>query len=1305
MNSLPNESQTGSAQGQTASQLHLTEKTPYLTSQWQTKGQSLSCLSDAENISKLYHKYSPDQPQYIKSLVSKDFNPTILKELRESGISEEVIFLNGKNDFCPLVGEAAFSAFLNGLLNKAYGDFDPDTPKHLWGISTDKEGARTFYRFPFTDNPLGERTRLKVKDKPLSRETVGSLVSLYSTLRWLSEKEGNGITFIPSAPSYAPVAERFNGSRLLWVEFDQIESLESQWQIIELLRKHGLDPTAVVYSGGKSLHVFYLLDESVNADSLRYLNGLFVPLGCDQAPAKNVVNQMRLPGFYRAEKGKEQTLEYLSENEYSVASFIQGIESLYLEKSFEFETLEQSQERVKVEKERLESQKINLSDYDQSDIKKAIEELIDNESIPKYVSGNNTYKTRLNCAIALVRLGFSKEEAYSLSPNLFEGTTIGWDTLEHYTFNNPIGALVSQLRQLLGDNEIKFPQWFNEKYNKGDSNQKEFNLEQWKKEQLAKYKSLKTFTPNITLQDRISNYSPIQLRDILLENDVKLSGDRVLDGIVLNILAPTGAGKTQLLIALSMEFYGTTGVALLGARNALLKQTCERSNGAIIHIHYDKKEFNDLNNSMWFAACVDSILKVDIEWWEGKIIVLDEVVSVLNHLLNSTTLKDKRAEVIERFIYALKVAKGIICLDGHNADYIKSFLEGVTDKPVINLLNDYAIARPKINLLEGTIERQKVKKNDKSPFLKHQKETIAHTPIMICSDSKIFLKSVCEIFESLGYKGLLITSETVNLKEVKLFLGNSDNWIRENKPDFILFSPSVESGVSVDISDYFGAFYSFFFGILGTDAQRQMIIRLRDINCPRYVWLRSHSIITDSTFKRKYSASEILSYVVSEVNGLHLENSAEIIANLKEKIDNFPAPVLELSSNFRFIAEYERIKFRECFNDSVKNDGYELERFTLETDKESKEILKAKTNAIKDRESAEIYNASDKFLYSIALMLGENATEGDRRAFDKAKILTALPYLEYESIWSPEFVRFIKFDRINALSARRRYIMANNLELAGKLGSKRYQDYTQKEGLCPWELKNEYLQAKAIAQSGILDLIALPTAMALTADHPMVKEIIQKCKKAAVYKGLGRAPGKDSMKFIRWLIECLGYRLKEHNFKLPDGTKRREYFIDLNDMTKTQPYFEVIDRLLTARFERSVLPQKSSTIPENVIENEKFDFGTTDPSQTVTVSSFESVPDYPIKITKIDNHLELVPPPIKTTQGTTKESFDSPPPTVSVISNRYRVGEIIEDRITGGWYIVTGVIGDRYECSNNGEWTSIPFSDVTQPNSSETVAA
>ncbi len=766
-----------------------------------------------------------------------------------------------------------------------------------------------------------------------------------------------------------------------------------------------------------------------------------------------------------------------------------------------------------------------------------------------------------------------------------------------------------------------------------------FDIENFKQEKKRKYEELQKFTPDIIIKDRISNYSPTELKNILLENGVKLSGEGMLDGITLHVKAPTGAGKTQQLIATLKEFYWTVGVGLLGYRNGLLEQTKERADNAFVHIHYDKKEFNDLDNSLWLSTCVNSILKVDIDWWKGKIIVLDEIVAILEYLAFSKTLEHNRAEIIERFIYALKVSRGVICLDGHNADFIGNFFTGLTDKPVVKLLNDYAIPRPDIKFLEGTIKNQKLKKNDKSPFLKHIKETIAHNPISVTSDSKIFLKSLTEILESLGYKCLLITSETKSKKAVKDFIANPDKALLENKYDAILYSPSAESGLSIDTEDYFKAFYAFFFGVLGTNAQQQMIIRVRDIECPRYVWLRSHSIVTDSTFERRFDDVALLrSLLTSEVNQLTLENPDQILATITEKIENFPHQLRGLAENFRLIAQYERINFREAFCNAVTENGYPLERVILESDKQSKQELKAKTNAVKDRESAEIFNASDKFLYSTLPILGENATDADRAALKKAKILTDLPNLEYEDLWSPEFVRFLEFDRVMTLSHRRRYVMAHNLELAQKISNRRYQRYTQKNGLCPWDLKTEYLQSKAIAESGILELITFlinnPSA-SLTADHPMVKGIIQKCKKATIYKALGRSPGQQPMRFISWLLNLLGYRLKEHNYKTPDGKKHREYLLNYDDLVETSPYFEVIDRLLTIRFEHAVLAPESSTIPENSLENESLKNDYVDTPQSYTEHGVESVPDSSDKIEKSEDHLEPIQEPITVESSTT----------------------------------------------------------------------
>ncbi|MFM7191620.1 MAG: hypothetical protein ACKOX2_12520, partial [Microcystaceae cyanobacterium] len=128
--------------------------------------------------------------------------------------------------------------------------------------------------------------------------------------------------------------------------------------------------------------------------------------------------------------------------------------------------------------------------------------------------------------------------------------------------------------------------------------------------------------------------------------------------------------------------------------------------------------------------------------------------------------------------------------------------------------------------------------------------------------------------------------------------------------------------------------------------------------------------------------------------------------------------------------------------------------------------------------------------------------------------------------------------------------------------------------------------------------------------------------------------------FISWLLGRLGYELKEQNYKTPDGKKARAYVLDYDDKVKTQPYFDVIDRLLTARFERAVLAPKDSTIPKNEPKIDQIDFEDLDPPQSLTGHGVEAVPDHPNKIKKMEDHLEPIQQPITTAQSTTANKND-----------------------------------------------------------------
>ena len=67
-----------------------------------------------------------------------------------------------------------------------------------------------------------------------------------------------------------------------------------------------------------------------------------------------------------------------------------------------------------------------------------------------------------------------------------------------------------------------------------------------------------------------------------------------------------------------------------------------------------------------------------------------------------------------------------------------------------------------------------------------------------------------------------------------------DDWIRANSPDFIILSPSAQSGIDISIAGYFSDVFALFFGVVGTNTQMQMPARVRDPNvqwhiaCPEY---------------------------------------------------------------------------------------------------------------------------------------------------------------------------------------------------------------------------------------------------------------------------------------------------------------------------------------------------------------------------------------------------------------------------------------------------------------------------------------
>jgi len=302
-----------------------------------------------------------------------------------------------------LVGKVAFTRFLEVLLDPRFRD--AGRPGHLWLIVQGE--SPSFYRGTVSGDSYGSLTKLKDPKKPESRVEVGSYGQLYEMVASHAKKAGaNGVTFIPSFPACHPLKEHFRSSNIVPVEFDQI-GLDEQRQLLDYLKTYGVTPAGVVHSASKSLHFYFLLDREVGEEQLTFIKNLFVPLGADPKPCRNAVNSYRLPGFYRASKDREQTLEYCVEDAATVAlspdEFTCRLRAALEGKAHTTKNFEEHQAEARQKQERAASyEAADLGIFDGNDLQRLVNEVL--TTLPPRSPGTGTYEQYRQIAKAFANL-------------------------------------------------------------------------------------------------------------------------------------------------------------------------------------------------------------------------------------------------------------------------------------------------------------------------------------------------------------------------------------------------------------------------------------------------------------------------------------------------------------------------------------------------------------------------------------------------------------------------------------------------------------------------------------------------------------------------------------------------------------------------------------------------------------------------------------------------------------------------------------------------------------------------------------
>lgn len=258
-----------------------------------------------------------------------------------------------------------------------------------------------------------------------------------------------------------------------------------------------------------------------------------------------------------------------------------------------------------------------------------------------------------------------------------------------------------------------------------------------------------------------------------------------------------GTGKTTNLIKWleSLEDYGAVS---LGYRNSLLLQFANKAN--FTHIHEKESSYFIKDCRGKVTACINSHHRFNPDDFDGKLLLLDEVVSVLKQLLFSKTVKH-REQAIELIKEAIIRSSRVAILDGNLADPYIEFIKAVDPTKTIEIVkNTHKGNKPKLVLLEGTIKKTKLRKRDHSPWL-YDLITVPNMTGAIASDSQVLLESLDKILSKLGLTTFRVDGKTINSPEVQEFLANPNKYLKENPIDRFLFSPSCESGLDINIRD------------------------------------------------------------------------------------------------------------------------------------------------------------------------------------------------------------------------------------------------------------------------------------------------------------------------------------------------------------------------------------------------------------------------------------------------------------------------------------------------------------------------
>ena len=460
-----------------------------------------------------------------------------------------------------------------------------------------------------------------------------------------------------------------------------------------------------------------------------------------------------------------------------------------------------------------------------------------------------------------------------------------------------------------------------------------------------------------------------------------------LSGIVA-IAAAKGTGKTKLIARTTGE---DAKALALGHRIALMRNLCQRLGLDYRGDITGAKRAGVVTSGVYrigLGACVDALLSINPDDFNGCDLILDEVVQVVRHLLTSSTCAQngKRPALLARFHQLIQASRRVIVADADLDNAVLRYLQQLRDDgQAVYLVKGHS------SRLQG-YPALFIEAPDRSAIVGMILDRAAELPagqvLYVATDSKASSKDITRLLlEQLPHlRVLTINSETSGSPDEREFIQTPDTVLERGDYDVIICTPSLATGVSIEVQGVINRVYGVFQGVSSTDADMaQTLIRVRE-PVQRAIWCNR----TGSNFSRISRSTnplELRSHLMSRTTATVSLTRSQLREDSLEAMQGYnwqEDPHLHMWSIIEAERNRAMLNLRAALLVRLRYEGHQVTVEEHSSNKALRTLLKASRAAVAELDAETLVNADD-YTYQQVLELQhcENQTPEQQRAIAK----------------------------------------------------------------------------------------------------------------------------------------------------------------------------------------------------------------------------------------------------------------------------------------------------------------------------------